>query len=419
MRVHTWLINWVLGVAASLASSSTLKAADATVEPGEGTISAAIANAKTGDTIKLKAGEYRDAVKIPAGITIEGAGAGQTILIATDYAGLSIAGPNVRVIGIEVRAGGEKTTRGVSTDQSVRIERCRFIALPEAVALREAPLSDVVNCEFNDCGIGVRAIGGASPTIWGCCFRGGKTGIFVMDGGPNVRNNLFRETSVGMRLISKEPNAMVIRNNVFWTCQTTAIELKAGDMPIGFAAVRNNIFEGGGAALIGPASLTTMVSNNVVHGIPGMPFHDDAGKAVLDDAKAQTLAVDPGLKVSDANEVAVEHAEALAGKGVRECTQPEGQGGQIGLIAGCERPGCKPKEGAPGTPLRWSAPNYIANSVGEEYQCLRMWHATMGGQSMTSKGGRSFDTLEISRNGKAETVTFDITGFFCEMGLTP
>ena len=171
--------------------------------------------------------------------------------------------------------------------------------------------------------------------------------------------------------------------------------------------------------MIGAAELVRMISSNVIHGVSGSPFRDDAGKATLDEAKAQTIAVDPGLKLIEGDKVAVEHAEAFAGKGIRDCTQLEGQHSQIGLIAGCDQPGCTPQDGAPVPPVRWNAPNYIANSVGEEYQCVRMWRATMGRQALKSKDGRSFDELEISREGKKETVNFEITGFLCEMGLTP
>lgn len=54
------------------------------VPPGTGTISAAVAAARPGDTIKLAAGTYLDSVFIPIALTIDGAGWSKTVITPPD-----------------------------------------------------------------------------------------------------------------------------------------------------------------------------------------------------------------------------------------------------------------------------------------------------------------------------------------------
>src|SRR5205807_273778 len=51
------------------------------VEPGTGTISAAVAKASPGDTLRLEAGTFRDSVFIPFSLTVLGAGEFNTIVV--------------------------------------------------------------------------------------------------------------------------------------------------------------------------------------------------------------------------------------------------------------------------------------------------------------------------------------------------
>lgn len=51
------------------------------VEPGTGTISAAVAKASPGDTLLLEAGTFRDSVFIPFALTVRGAGQAKTVVV--------------------------------------------------------------------------------------------------------------------------------------------------------------------------------------------------------------------------------------------------------------------------------------------------------------------------------------------------
>jgi parallel beta-helix repeat protein len=68
-----------LGVTAGPAQAAAHHVVKA--DPGTGTISAAVAKAHPGDTIKLSAGTYHDSVFIPISLTIDGAGWSKTILM--------------------------------------------------------------------------------------------------------------------------------------------------------------------------------------------------------------------------------------------------------------------------------------------------------------------------------------------------
>src|SRR5262245_6843229 len=75
------------------------------VTPGAGALAAALAKAKPGDVLKVAAGEYQESVRVPAGVTIEGAGADRTTLVGADYAAINCAGAHVRIAGLTIRGG--------------------------------------------------------------------------------------------------------------------------------------------------------------------------------------------------------------------------------------------------------------------------------------------------------------------------
>jgi hypothetical protein len=387
-------------------------AADIDVKPGTGTISAAAATAKPGDTLVLAPGEFTDTVKLGEGVTLKGAGPDKTSITSPDYAIINCTGPRVTIIGVELRPG-EKTTRGVNSLLPVRVERCRFKGVKEAIALTGAPLSDVVFCDFIDCGIGVRAIGKASPTVWGCKFSGGGMGVFGMDGSPYIRNSLFLSQKSGIRLFSDE--GAIIRNNVFWKCSDSAIDAKAKD-PLFPPSIRNNIFDSCGAALLSPDKLAQYTSHAIVHAVPDPPFHDQSGAGTVKADQASITSADPSLELTADNELKSK-SELCKDKGIRLQNQPEGTKGTIGLD-GLTHPGITAEAAPP--PSRFAGPIYIANSVGEEYLALQaLGLPRSGNQSMGQENGVRLDTLDTTKGGKPVKVKFDIDRFFAEPGLKP
>jgi hypothetical protein len=383
--------------------------------PGSGTITAALAKAKDGDTVRLAAGEYTDAVELPDGVSLQGPGPDQTTLTATSYAAVNCKGPHITIAGLTIKPG-EKTVRGVNTSSPVRVERCRFVGVKEGVAMMGAPLSDVVACEFIDCGIGVRAIGGASPTVWGCLFKGGNMGVFAMDGMPYVRNNVFTGQKLGVKMMMKESEQPILRNNLFLSCEDAGIEVTAKN-PIFRPSIRNTIFDRCGVAVRADAALVASTSHCVVHECGEAPFHDKAGVATLKVGDQATVAADTGVTVDAGGQVAAAHPELLDGKGVRSSEQAEGQSGQIGPEAEWRQVGCA--AAAPLPAVRFKPPLLIANAVAEEYQYFRLRGLAMSKQSTGKQDGKQVDRVTCSQAGKPLELVFDISRFFGEMSIKP
>jgi hypothetical protein len=382
------------------------------VAPGPGAIAAALAKAKEGDVVKIAAGEYSESVEVPGGVTLEGAGADTTILTATAYAAINCRGPHVRISGLTIKPA-EATVRGINTSLPVRVERCRVVGVKEGVALMSAPLSDVVACEFVDCGIGVRAIGGACPTVWGCVFKGGGMGVFSMDGSPYIRNNLFNGTKDGIRMMSHQIQQPIIRNNVFLKCSGAGIELLPNREAMFGPSIRNSVFVECGAAMVGDKAPLSNVSHSVVHGVaaPALRTKDGAEAIALDAAAI----VDPGISVDDANKVSVAHAELVDAKGVRTCMEPQGTTGTIGLEKDWRQVGVNATATLP--PVRFGGKRLIANSVGEEYQYLQVLKRPRSKQSVGSDGGVKVD-MHTPGDGKAPaTIKFEIDRFFAESSI--
>jgi Right handed beta helix region len=386
------------------------RAEDIPVVPGAGALAAALAKAKSGDVVKVAAGEYNESVVVGEGVTIEGAGASESILIAPEYAALNCQGPHVRVVGLTIR-GGEKNVRGVNASQPVRIERCRFENLKEGVALMAAPLSDIIACEFEGGGIAVRAIGGASPTVWGCVFKNCQTGIFAMNGSPYVRNNLFDGVKNAVRFIPNTTRLGIIRNNVFVECEKSAIEV-VGEGALASPSIRNNIFIRGGAALVAPSTLSSRVSHCVLSTVPSPPFRDADGKATLNVGESGLVESEPPVSVGQGGLVQIIEPKVLDGRGARLCAEAEGSIGSIGLEKswlqlGIAATGTLPAQRFGGTML-------IANSVKEEHLYLETLGRGFTKQALIKQDGIHTDRITLDGNGKPEEIVFDISRFFGE-----
>lgn len=391
-------------------------AAEIDVAPGAGTISAALTRAKAGDVLKLAAGEYRDTLTVPAGITLAGAGPEKTKLTGTGHALLQVAGPNVTIRGIEFLCGAD-TKRGIDSDAAVRVERCRFIKFPHGVAFSGAPLSDVIACEFKDCDIGVRCIAKSSPTIWGCRFEGGRQGVFVMDGGPYIRHNLFYRLDEGLRVGSQD--SPIIRNNVFWQCMSHGVlVMRRGEVALLGPFIRNNVFVACGDAVAGPADWLAGVSHAVAYAAGDPPIRVDAGQPPFDLAVHNVRVADPGLTLDDHGTLTVKNQALTAGQGVRLGDQPETERGDIGLTSNWTRPGCSLPVTTDLPPVRFADPMLIANCVAEEYLVLQRAGCESRRQALRTEHGHNVDVLEATCDGQPKEWKFDVDRFFGELGLT-
>lgn len=407
ITVRTAFAFVLIGAAAVVAGAETIE-----ISPGPGVIAAALKSADEGDILLLKDGTYEESVEVPAGVTLRGSGPDKVVIIAASYAAVRSLGPNVVIEGIEFRISAEPR-RGVSSNYPVRIERCRFRNIPEAIALMAAPLTDIVHCEFVDCGMAIRAIGQASPTVWGCSIKGGNIGIFSFGGAPHIRNNLIRDAKQGMMLISDSPHPIVLRNNVFSGCTETAIQCQGGEFPFPSASIRNNIFHRCASVATGPADLLKGISHNAIDECGEAPLKPDEGEPI-DPASRSCVAVETGLAVSREGRVTITAINALKDAGIREAREEAGTRRPIGLAAHCDHPGCRPAADAPVPPIRFRADPLIANSVNEEYQYLQMLGLRHESQALITRNGVPIDQFRIT-GGKEETeILFNISRFFSE-----
>lgn len=399
-----------LALIALLLSAAVTRADVLEANPGAGTIAPLAAKARDGDTIRLKAGEYTGSVELPEGVTLEGAGADQTILVGTAHAAVNCAGPRVKITGLCIKSG-EGTIRGVTSRTPVRVERCRFDGVKEAVALMTAPLSDVVACEFINCGIGVRAIGEACPTIWGCSFKGGGMGVFAMDGMPYIRNNVFSGQRAGLRMALGSQQA-IVRNNLFLDCKDAGIELM-GASAFG-PAIRNNIFGRCGAAITGEADLLRNTSHFLVFGVQAPAFRDKAGAMALE---APAAGADPGIDMGPDGTLVIANQQIVENKGIRASGDPEGHAAWIGPERAWWRAG--PAAAGELPPVRFNEGALLANAVREEYQYLQLRGVRLCRQATGRENGRQYDTMSCVDQGNPVELKFDITRFFGEMSIKP
>jgi len=373
-------------------------------EPAD-SLEKALAEAKEGDVLLLAAGVYRGSFSVGTGITLKGAGDRESEVRGTDYATFELAGERIRIQNLAV-TGGTNTRRAVSGHFcSVRIENCRFDGIAEAVALRGCPLSDVICCTFKNCGIGVRAIGRSSPTVWGCRFEGGNWGVFCMDGTPYVRNCLFhaqRRQGVGLF----RTMGAIVRNNLFLDASQNGVFTGRG---FG-GSIRNNIFHAcGNAAVAGE----NCVTHNILSRIPNPPVQDGAGTPLKDSDQTNQVA-DLSIALDEQGRVKIPETPGMA-KGIRDAWQARGAAARIGF----ETPGFQPGSAvhlSSAPPARFTEP-YVVNGVAEEYACLAMWEMQPRRQSLTSSDGKHCDEIEAMQGTKTVLLRFDIHRFFGESDM--
>jgi hypothetical protein len=378
------------------------------VAPGNGTIAAAALGAKDGDVLMLQAGVYDGAVTLPAGVTLRGAGAGETVLMPVPGMVVRCDGPRVVVQDLTIR-GDDTTIRGINTDSAVRVERVRFEGVREAVALMAAPLSDVVACEFIDCEIGVRAIAEASPTVYGCVFSGGNIGVFAMGGAPFVRNNLFVGCNEGLRLAPSGTNQPIVRNNLFSACGSAGITVMRSREALGSPFIRNTVFVDCASAIVMEApEFAGTVQRAVVHRCGSPIVRNQANQQSVDPEQASLVVGDPGLGISPDFAIAFANPDLLKGKGVRLAVEPMGSTCDIGPTV--LQFGTRLADTA-AAPIRWNEPELISNCVSEQYIAMRMLQFRPVSQALIDRpGGR----VDVHANHNGDTMTFNISRYFAE-----
>lgn len=396
------------------AAAVIARADEISVEPGDGTISAAASKAHEGDVLVLAPGEYRDSVVLPKGVSLTGAGADQTTLIGTGFTAISCAEGENTIARLTIRSG-EENNDGIASHGPVRIERVRFVDVLEAVSIESAPMSDVIFCEFNGTMIGVRAVKGASPTVWGCVFRDCGMGVFNIDGAAYVRNSVF----VGCKdaIVTATGEMPIIRNCAFLSCGNVLHTYK-GQRGAGYPSFRNNIIDDCESIFISSDKSRAVLSHSVMFPETEHTFQDTDGNPLSIVVDESVVTADVGASLDGAT-LTFSDREPLDDKGIRLCNEPEGTVGNIGPDPALVPLGV----GAPdvGTPaLRYIGSVRKVNCVHEEYLYLGyLGDYRMVEQSLTTRDGVRVDEVKIEVDDELRTFIFDINRFFGEMVITP
>jgi nitrous oxidase accessory protein len=187
--------------------STPLRAAELHVEPGTGTLAAAIAGADPGDVLMLTGGAYQGPVTIDRTLTlagdgtatIDGQGQGTVITITAD---------DVALTGLHVTGSGKKNQdidagiKVVKGADRARIEGNRLTDNLHGVdvhggkdtLVRNNSIEGRQNPRMNDRGNGIYVWNSPGTVIEGNSVRWGRDGIFSNTSRKDVfRNNFFRD----------------------------------------------------------------------------------------------------------------------------------------------------------------------------------------------------------------------------------
>ncbi len=398
-------------------------AEEITVEPGEGTLSAALAQAQPGDLVTLEAGDFFDAVSVPAGIQVRGAGADQTrLILAGDGSaiGLFIDGPGSSIGDLSVVGRLSASQRGLLSEHPVRIERARFSNLRVGVHLEVAPLSDVIACEFIDCRTGVQADITSSPTIWGCHFKRCQIGVFAAEGGPYIRNCLFQQSLIGIQhFVGAEKSMGIFRNNMFHQVSRNPMELQSRQPLPEAPSIRNTVVHHSGSFGNGTYQLFERTSHGLIWKCPEPLFRKSS------EGEINILYSDRGMFVGIANiqvmddgRVIVGNRALLARRGIRAgCDAPTAKG-DVGIESGWRATGVNAGLNKPQPPVRFEEPVLVSNNELEERAHLeRLGISVDEGGRVVDDDARTVDYVGTDANGEPVTITFDISRYWGEANL--
>ncbi len=147
-------MNRLLGLVVAITLSSNAVA-------GETDLKIRLASAKPGQTITLPAGEFRGGVTLPAGVSLKGAGLGQTII----EGGLTVqGGSGAQVSDLTLRGAG----LAVGDAAAVTVARMRATGGASGFTFRNVTKGRLENCISDHNNFGIAINGGADCVVVNC-----------------------------------------------------------------------------------------------------------------------------------------------------------------------------------------------------------------------------------------------------------
>jgi hypothetical protein len=162
------------------------------------TLAAALAAAPAGATIKIKPGEYEEAVTLDKNVLLEGDGARSAVVVrGVDAPALTVAAPGAAARGLTLQARKGPAADGapaVRLTADGRLEDCelRSDAVAAAVVEGDRVRPTLKGCAFREGPVGLLIQKGAAPQLDGCSFPGGTgQGVVVEQGRGSLKGCTF------------------------------------------------------------------------------------------------------------------------------------------------------------------------------------------------------------------------------------
>jgi parallel beta-helix repeat protein len=262
------------------------------------TIQAAVSAAAANDTINVAAGTYTEDVTIGKSLSLVGAGAGQSIIDATNLAngilldGLNNPGlQNVTISGFTVQNAMFEgvlllNTTGVQVLNNNIVNNDQVVVSTSgATACSNQP--DYETDESYDCGGGLHLLGAVNSNVSGNMVSGNADGIIITDEtqastGNTVTNNIVNANPLVCGIVlashppvgSQPPNYAQhngVNNNTISNNTSTNNGAKQGGAGVGLFADGN----GPGVVMNNTVTGNTLTGNS----LPGVAIHSHKGPA--------------------------------------------------------------------------------------------------------------------------------------------
>ena len=204
MLKRVWFLSVVLIMLGSASYSAELLS-----------LATELAGAKAGKTVKLSAGTYQGGVTIPPGVSLQGAGAGKTIINAGGKPiGLEIVGGARAIIADLTVAGATRINVSVSGTTGTLLQRLRITGSINGATFNNVSGGRMENIVSDANRYGLVMSGGSNNVIVNCTSaRNSGLGISLPSGNnPVVFNNCVVETATGIYLGASLQNPNVDYN---------------------------------------------------------------------------------------------------------------------------------------------------------------------------------------------------------------
>lgn len=174
------------------------------VGPGQGTIAEALQQAQALDVIKVRAGEYREQVRLKSGVTIvSDPPRGAILRAAPGTQGPAVVADKVegaRLSGFSIQADAQIPLSAgiVLTDSSVDIDDSEVAGAEVGVVIRGSGKPSLRGSYIHDCVVGVLVSGAVEPWIsHNAILRNRKLGLSATEGArPALMGNTFDRSRV-------------------------------------------------------------------------------------------------------------------------------------------------------------------------------------------------------------------------------